>query len=294
MRWVVPSLIIAVLLGGGGCDAHARRAPAAAPARAPAARVSHASATPATTTPPAVAASAPPLSVAPSAPLPPVEPAVATCEEPCQGCTVLTDSSGAAAKSRRLSAAEETLLKGVFHDYLLSADCLADPEHVELRDVGRTAHNVSDVKAIVDGSFTGADRKQTLVIFFMGHCGVWEAHSEHYGTSVVVIMEAGKVVMVTERGPTRATELLPIDLENDGVTELVAVSGDYASGSTFSEAEVWSVATGMTPLAHFEMSRQSCIIGEPEYFESALLTLWDPKTKRRCLLQRRRELQCPP
>jgi hypothetical protein len=235
-----------------------------------------------------------PPALASSASLLPAQPAVATCAEPCQGCTVLTHSDAKHVNSRRLTAAETALLDEVFRNYLLSADCLAERAHGELPPLANLRKYISTPNAVVDGAFTAAGRKQTLVIFFLGHCGVLGHHSEHYGSSVLVLMEAGKVVMVTENGPTTAIELLPIDLENDGVTELLAVSADYASGSTFSEAELWSVANGMTSLARFELSRQSCQVGEPEYFESTLLTRWDPQTKRRCLLQRRRELQCPP
>jgi hypothetical protein len=35
--------------------------------------------------------------------------------------------------SRSLTAAEKALLDEVFRNYLLSADCLADPEHLEPR-----------------------------------------------------------------------------------------------------------------------------------------------------------------
>ena len=284
MRLAVSCVIVAALLGGGGCDAHSSRAPAAAPARAPTA-APHASAARVVKAPQAVAS---------STLAPPARQAVATCVEPCQGCTVLTESDGKPLNSRRLTAAEQALLDDLFHNYLLSADCLADPEHLELRELRKSRQDVSDVKAVADGSFTAAGRNQTIVIFFMGHCGVLASHSEHYGLSVLVLMEAGKIVMVTEDGPTTAVELLPIDLENDGVTELVAVTGDYASGATFSEAEVWSVANAMTSLAHFDLSYRSCLGDEPEYFESTVFTRWDPETKRRCLLQRRRELRCPP
>ena len=291
MRLARAFLIAAVFLAGSGCDAQSSPAHAIVPARSPADEAGPSSLKPVARAVLQVVSSMPPPSVGSSAPPLPAKQVVTSCKEPCQGCTLLTGSG--VHDSRRLTVPENALLVDLFHNYLLSADCLADPDYVELGDLKRPGRDISDVKAVVDGSFTAAGRKQALVVFFMGHCGVLGRHFEHYGLSVIVIIEAGKIVMVTEDGPTKAVDLFPIDLEDDGVTELIEVTADYASGTTFSYAEVWSVANDMTSLAHFDMARQSCLVDEPEYFESSLLTRWDPEVKRRCLLQRRQEFQCP-
>jgi hypothetical protein len=279
-------LLVAVSLASGGCAAHPNRAHTVAPAR-PLTTAPHASVAPVETAPAPVTSSVSPLAVKGGS-------AVATCEEPCPDCTPLTDSEDPVVYSRTLTTSEKALLVDLFHNYLLSADCLADPDHVELSQLGKSVRDISGDKAVVDGSFTEAGRHQTLVLFFMGNCGTLGFHADNYGTSVFVLFDGGKITMVTEYGPTRAIELLPVDLENDGITELVTIDADYASGATFSSADVWSFANGMKELAHFDLSYRSCLGDEPQYYESSLLTGLDPKTKRLCFLQRRREEQCPP
>ena len=97
---------------------------------------------------------------------------------------------------------------------------------------------------------------------------------------------------MTEDGPTTAIEAIRIDLESDGISEVVAVSADYGSGTMFSSAEAWSFAGAPTSLARFELSLRSCLYPDGEYYESTLLSGWDAVSKRRCFLKRRRELSC--
>jgi hypothetical protein len=231
---------------------------------------------------------------APATPSGPKQEVVPTCPESCEGCTAIAESDAPSRHPRRLTSAEQASLDDLFRNYLLSADCLADPEHLDGRQLANARRNISGVKALVEGAFTRAGRKQAMMTFFMGHCGLMGRHHENYGASVIVVMEAGKVVLVTDRGPHDALELLAIDVDNDGIDELLATTFDYASGSTFAEASIWSLSAGMTQLAHFDFNRRFCRGDDPEYFESTLLTRRDPETGRLCFLQRRRNLQCPP
>lgn len=291
MQLAVLCSIVAACLAGA-CNSHSARAPAAVPPPLPA-TPRHDAVAPA---PPAVPSAAPtaPPPVASGVVAQPVKRAVQTCAEPCQGCTILTESDGPLRSSRSPSKAEKALLKDVFISYLLSADCQADPEHVDVRQLGKSQRDISGVQALVDGSFTRAGRKQTLVSFFMGHCGVLGPSYEQYGLRVIVIMDAGKIVMVTHSGPTTAIDFIAVDIENDGMDELLALSAYAGSARTATVADLWSVADGMTPLADFDLSLRSCLGDEPEYFESQLVTHRDPQTGQLCFLQRRSEQQCPP
>jgi hypothetical protein len=154
--------------------------------------------------------------------------------------------------------------------------------------------DVSSVKMVVDGAFTEPGAKQTVVTFFAGHCGLLGYHSEHYGTTFVLVFEQHKLITAGTNGPTLGIQLDAIDLDGDGISELVELTADYASGTLFSAAEVWSLAGGsFQSLATFSLSTQNCLIPDGEYFESDLLMRWDEQRRALCFGTRRRDLACP-
>ena len=219
---------------------------------------------------------------------------IETCAEPCADCVPFAASHGRGA-SRSATAAESELLAPIFHAYLRSPECLADEQRVDADEIGKSVTDVSETKLVVDGAFTAPRRRQTLVTFFMGHCGVMGVHAEHYGKTVLVLLEAGSAIQVSEDGPTDGSYAMPIDIENDGMNELLVESGDYGSGTLFSSTELWSFAGGSTEsLAHFDMSFSACFLPDADNFESELLARRDPHNKTLCFLQRRREIHCPP
>ena len=72
------------------------------------------------------------------------------------------------------------------------------------------------------------------------------------------------------------------------------VRADYASGTTFSQATVWSYLGGQPhQLASFELSLDGCNMLEGERYESTLLARWDASRRSLCFLQKRRDLACP-
>jgi hypothetical protein len=194
------------------------------------------------------------------------------------------------ASSRSLKAGEEAALDAFFRSYLQSEECRADPQHLELTSIG-SGDDVSSVKAILDGAFTGPGAKQSLMAFFVGHCGVLGAHSERYGKTFVMLFQDGHLIGHTEKGPTAMSQA--VDLDHDGVSEVLESRADYGSGTLFVEAAAWSYLAGEPrTLASFELSLQSCNLGG-EHYESTLLTRWDQRRNAICFLARRREIGCP-
>jgi hypothetical protein len=120
------------------------------------------------------------------------------------------------------------------------------------------------------------------------------AHSEHSGTTFVLVFEQNKLITAGTDGPKLAIQLDAIDLDGDGVSELVELTADYASATLFSAAEVWSLAGGtFQSLGAFSLSTQNCLVPDGEYFESELLTRWDEQRRALCFSTRRRDLPCP-
>jgi len=107
-----------------------------------------------------------------------------------------------------------------------------------------------------------------------------------------MLLEDGRLLGYSTNGPTDMEQA--IDLDHDGVREIVESRADYASGTTFAEAAVWSYLAGeRRMLAAFELSLNSCSLPEGEHFESTLLTRWDATRNALCFLVKRRDVGCP-
>jgi hypothetical protein len=219
-------------------------------------------------------------------------PTIEACDEACRGCTTLVDSDGKRRDtSRALLPAEKSVIVAFFLEYLESPECRADYQHLEPTAVG-SQDDVSTVKMAVDGAFTKPNASQTLVLFFAGHCGVLGAHAEGYGVTFHLLLQDGRLVASSDNGPD-GVELHPIDLDHDGLTELVGLTADYGSGTTFSQAAVWSYLDGgPKTLATFELSLNSCN-QQGEHYESTLLARWDRPRNALCFLTKRRDIGCP-
>lgn len=219
-------------------------------------------------------------------------PTIEECDEACSGCTTLVESDAKLRDtSRSLLPAEDAVIDAFFLEYLKSPECQADYQHLEPTAVG-SQDDVSAVNMAVDGSFTKANARQTLVVFFAGHCGVLGPHAEGYGATFDLLLQDGHLVARSDRGPG-GVELQPIDLDHDGLTELVDLTADYGSGTTFSQAAVWSYRDGSPQvLATFDLSLDSCNL-EGEHYESTLLVRWDQPRNALCFLTKRRDIGCP-
>lgn len=234
--------------------------------------------------------SAAPPSATPTAASSP--PSIETCAEPCTGCTTLVDPVKGNLKGHDRSLGKEELdeLIAFNRDYLSSEACKAERER--LGADGMPGDGSSE-KFVVDGAFTEPLAKQTLVSFFVGSCGMRASHSENWGTTFALIIEGGKIISVSTEGPTLGYELLAIDFNRDGLSEVVEYTGDYAAGANFSAARIWSYRGGH---AHtwktFDLSNQNCIVPDGENYESALLVRWEPSRNVLCFLTRRRNLPC--
>jgi hypothetical protein len=194
--------------------------------------------------------------------------------------------------SRRLRPEEDAAVDAFFVEYLQSSDCRADALRLEPGSVG-SADDASSLKMVVDGSYTEAGAKQTLVVFFAGHCGVLGAHAEGYGTTFNLLLQDTQIIASSTAGP-RGVELQPIDLDHDGFTELVNVGADYASGTTFTSADVWSYRSGKPEmLAKLDLALNSCNVPEGEHYESKLLARWDQARNTLCFLAKRNDIGCP-
>jgi hypothetical protein len=218
---------------------------------------------------------------------------IETCDEACAGCEVLVDSEGKLRDStRELRSEEEVAVDAFFVDYLMSPECAADEQRLEPASNG-ARDDVSRVKMVVDGSFTKENARQTLVVFFAGHCGVLGSHSEGWGKTFDLLFQDGKVISSSEAGPS-GVELRAVELDRDGFSELVELSADYGSGTTFTQAAVWSYRDGSAKtLSTFELSRDSCNLPDGEHFESSLLARFDEARNVLCFQTKRRNIGCP-
>lgn len=194
--------------------------------------------------------------------------------------------------SRALEPGEEAVVDSFFVEYIKSQACLADELRLDPSAVG-SIDDVSGVKMALNGSLTRANTTQTLVVFFAGHCGVLGGHSESYGVTFDLLFERGRLIASSREGPA-GVQIQPIDLDRDGLTELVELSADYASGTTFSQAAIWSYRDG-TPkvLASIELSHNSCNV-PGEHYEATLFTRWEPSRSALCFLAKRRDIGCSP
>src|SRR4029078_7622424 len=143
-------------------------------------------------------------------------------------------------------ATERSVLSKVFRRYLTDANrCnpqfdarnASDP----LAAARKAGEIVPAISAMATGSFTAAGQKQTLYVISVSECNA--SHADNFGTKRVAIF-SGQQLVADLDVDFRSTIEKKLDLNLDGLDELLMTSGDMAQGTLIEMASLLSFENG--------------------------------------------------
>ena len=149
------------------------------------------------------------------------------------------------ASSARITAATQRMvLSKVFRKYLTDANrCnfhgdAGDDYLAAARKAGQIVPSISDVET---GSFTAPGQTQTLYVIDVSECNA--SHADNFGTKRVAIFSGQQLVADVDADFARSV-IKKIDLNGDGVDELLMITGDMAQGTVTEMATLVSFQNG--------------------------------------------------
>lgn len=127
------------------------------------------------------------------------------------------------------------------------------------RNAGQIAPSIVDS---VNGSFTTAGQTQTLYVISVNECNA--SHADNFGTKRVAIF-AGQQLIADLDVDFRSSIVKKLDLNLDGIDELLMTSGDMAQGTLVEMAGLLSFENGrLKVIEDFgTVNEDSCASGFP-------------------------------
>ena len=143
-------------------------------------------------------------------------------------------------------ATEKFVLSKVFRKYLADANkCNPNFAGNRADDYLKAARNAGQIApAIVDsanGSFTAAGQSQTLYVISVSECNA--SHADNFGTKRVAIFNGPQLVADVDVD-FRNSIVKKLDLNLDGLDELLMTTGDMAQGTLIEMASLVSFENG--------------------------------------------------
>jgi hypothetical protein len=200
-----------------------------------------------------------------------------------KGRQVLFDfRSNRVSKSPRISAATQRMvLSKVFRRYLTDEN-KCSPNFKPSRDdyLGSARKAGQIVPSVVDsvtGSFTAPGQTQTAYVIFTGECGA--THADNFGSKRVAIF-SGQQLVADVDADFKSQIVRKIDLNGDGVDELLLTSGDMAQGTLIEMGALVEFRNGrMRVIEDFgTVVEDTCASGFPgSSAKASMLSFSDPQ-----------------
>ena len=143
-------------------------------------------------------------------------------------------------------AVQRSVLTKVFRKYLTDdSKCNPNFAGTGTDDFLKAARNGGQiVPTIVDsttGSFTATGQTQTLYVIAVNECGA--SHADNYGSKRIAIM-AGPQLVTNVDSDFKSSIVRKIDLDGDGIDEVLMTSGDMSQGTLTEMAALLSFQNG--------------------------------------------------
>ncbi|HEX8649512.1 MAG TPA: hypothetical protein VF708_01630 [Pyrinomonadaceae bacterium] len=149
------------------------------------------------------------------------------------------------------------ILSAVFSSYLKSADeCKSVDESSGdyLAAARKAGQIVPDVVSMATGSFTASGERQMAYIISVSECNA--SHADNFGTKRLAIFSGEKLVADVDTDFQRRI-LRTLDLNSDGVNELLLVGGDINQGIAVDVASLVDFQAGqLRTIKDFKMIRE--------------------------------------
>jgi hypothetical protein len=175
----------------------------------------------------------------------------------------------------------ERILSAVFKSYLKSADdckSVDDAGDDYLAAARKAGQIVPDVVSVATGAFTAPGEQQTAYIISVGECNA--SHADNYGTKRLAIFSGPKLVADVDTD-FQSGILRTLDLNGDGVNELLLVGGDINQGIAVDVATLVDFQGGqLRTIKDFGMTREdACASGSSGSEVRASIIGYTPSAK---------------
>lgn len=137
-------------------------------------------------------------------------------------------------------AAQRTIFSKVFGRFLTDENkCNAQFDASGSNDVLKAARDAGQIVPVINdminGSFTAPGQTQVAYVIAVGECNA--SHADNYGTKRVVIF-SGQQLVANVDADFQNSILLKMDLNSDGIDELLMSSGDMNQGTLIEMASL--------------------------------------------------------
>ena len=147
--------------------------------------------------------------------------------------------------SKITDATQRMVLSKVFRKYLTDGNKCSHPVDASgddyLAAARRAGQIVPTLGEVVTGSFTAPGQTQTLYIIDVSECNA--SHADNFGTKRVAIF-AGQQLVANVDADFARNVIKKVDLNSDGVDELLMTTGDMAQGTLTEMASLVSFQNG--------------------------------------------------
>jgi hypothetical protein len=217
-------------------------------------------------------------------------PAPPACQAPCENCRLLYDEQQAQpSEGRKLSESELALVRRGYADYLSGPECrsmgLAPTRIGSAEDIGQ-------VFDVLDGTFTERGRRETLVLFFAGACGL--APGDARKTRIFMLLRDGELLgnFKSDEGFASFDRLL--DVDGDSVHEVVVVGGWAGKGGLANWISLRSFAGRRDrDLGFFNTLESGCGWSAADYWSTSVDYGLEGSDRSLCFVERKATLRCP-
>ena len=173
------------------------------------------------------------------------------------------------------------ILSAVFSSYLKSAnDCKSVDESSDdyLAAARKAGQIVPDVVSMATGSFTASGERQMAYIISVSECNA--SHADNFGTKRLAVFSGEKLVADVDTDFQRRI-LRTLDLNNDGVNELLLVGGDMNQGIAVDVASLVDFHEGqLRTIKDFKMIKEdACESGSSDSNVRASVIYYTPAAK---------------
>jgi hypothetical protein len=212
---------------------------------------------------------------------------------PCQNCRLLYDEQQAQpSEGRKISEGELAVVRRAYAEYLSGPACRSTglpPARIGAQE------DIGQVFDVLDGTFTERGRRETLVLFFAGDCGLTNDASDSRKTRIFMLLRDNELLgsFTSDDGFASFDRLL--DVDGDSVHEVVVVGGWAGKGGLASWISLRSFAGARDrDLGSFDTLESGCGWSALNYWSASVDYGFEGASRALCFVERKATLRCPP
>lgn len=157
-----------------------------------------------------------------------------------------------------------------------------------------TQEDIGQVFDVLDGTFTERGRRETLVLFFAGACGLTSEASDRRRTRIFVLLRDDELIGSFPNDDGFASFDRLLDVDGDSIHEVVVVGGWAGKGGLSSWISLRSFTGAQDrDLAFFNTLESGCGWSAADYWSTSVEYGLEGATRSLCFVERKATLRCP-